>query len=333
MLAGCGAPATDTRILGRPWPLPFGIAPTAYHALAHPDGEVAAARAAGRLGVPLVASTFASRAFEDITGATIAPLWLQVYCFRDRATTRELGRRAEAAGFEVLLLTVDAPHLGRWLCDLRNDFRLPDGVAPANLSGGGFSSPGGHTRTEFDPALDWSVVEWLRSVSSLSVLVKGVLTAEDARLALAAGADGIVVSNHGGRQLDGAPATLDVLPEIARAGAGACRLLLDGGVRRGAGGARTALERADRGLLPGRRRAVHGGQRGPGALRREVRGDPDADVVLLPAGRRRAQPAALGQLPDVAADRRGRRAAGQLHPLGGRGAALLRTRFRYGPQP
>ncbi|MFF4383419.1 aminotransferase class I/II-fold pyridoxal phosphate-dependent enzyme [Kitasatospora sp. NPDC001547] len=234
VLTGQGAPVTDTRILGRTWSLPFGIAPMAYHTLAHPDGEVATARAAGRLGVPLVVSTFASRTFEDIAGATSAPLWLQVYCFRDRATTRELVRQAEAAGFEALLLTVDAPHLGRRLRDLRNDFRLPDGVVPANLSGGGFSSPGGHARTEFDPALDWSVVEWLRSVSSLPVLVKGVLTAEDARLALAAGVDGIVVSNHGGRQLDGAPATLDVLPQIARAVAGACPLLVDGGVRRGA---------------------------------------------------------------------------------------------------
>jgi (S)-3,5-dihydroxyphenylglycine transaminase len=115
----------------------------------------------------------------------------------------------------------------------RNGFRLPAGVAPANLDGESFSSPSAHARTEFDPSLDWSVVDWLRSVSSLPVLVKGVLTASDARRALTAGADGIVVSNHGGRQLDGAPATLEVLPEIATAVAGAVPLLLDGGVRRG----------------------------------------------------------------------------------------------------
>lgn len=234
VLTGGGAPSTTTRILGRTWSLPLGIAPMAYHTLAHRDGEAATARGAGRLGVPLVVSTFASRTFESIAEAAAAPLWLQVYCFRDRATTRELVQRAERAGFEALVLTVDAPHLGRRLRDLRNDFRLPDGVVPANLGGGDFSSPGGHARTEFDPALDWSTVEWLRSVSSLPVLVKGVLTAEDARLALAAGADGIVVSNHGGRQLDGAPATLEVLPEIAQAVAGARPLLLDGGVRRGA---------------------------------------------------------------------------------------------------
>ncbi|MFD5798534.1 aminotransferase class I/II-fold pyridoxal phosphate-dependent enzyme [Streptomyces diastatochromogenes] len=234
VLTGGGAPMTATRILGRDWSLPLGIAPLAYHTLAHPDGEVATARGAGRLGVPLVVSTFASRTFESIAEAAAAPLWLQVYCFRDRATTRDLVQRAERAGFEALVLTVDAPHLGRRLRDLRNDFRLPDGVVPANLRDGDFSSPGGHARTEFDPRLDWSTVEWLRSVSSLPVLVKGVLTAEDARLALSAGVDGIVVSNHGGRQLDGAPATLEVLPEIAQVVAGARPLLLDGGVRRGA---------------------------------------------------------------------------------------------------
>ncbi|WP_399135125.1 aminotransferase class I/II-fold pyridoxal phosphate-dependent enzyme [Streptomyces sp. Li-HN-5-11] len=234
VLTGGGTPATATRILGRTWSLPFGIAPMAYHTLAHPEGEVATARGAGRLGVPLVAGTFASRTFESIAEAAAAPLWLQVYCFRDRSVTRDLVQRAEHAGFEAIVLTVDAPHLGRRLRDVRNDFRLPDGVVPANLPGGNYSSPGGHARTEFDPALDWSTIQWLRSVSSLPVLVKGVLTAEDARLALAAGADGIVVSNHGGRQLDGAPATLEALPEIAQAVAGGCPLLLDGGIRRGA---------------------------------------------------------------------------------------------------
>jgi (S)-3,5-dihydroxyphenylglycine transaminase len=227
-----GGPATATEILGRTWPVPLGVAPLAYHTLAHPDGEVATARGAGRAGA-LVVSSFASRTFEDIAAAATGPLWLQVYCFRDRATTRALIEHAERAGFEALVLTVDAPHLGRRLRDLRNDFRLPAAVAPANLVGGGFSSPSGHARTEFDPSLDWAVVDWLRSVSPLPVLVKGILTASDARAALAAGVDGIVVSNHGGRQLDGAPATLEVLPEVAQAVAGAVPLLLDGGVRRG----------------------------------------------------------------------------------------------------
>lgn len=147
--------------------------------------------------------------------------------------TRGLVERGERADFEALVLTADAPRLGRRLRDLRNGFRLPEGITPANLAGDGFASPGGHALAEFDPAIDWSVIEWMHSISSLPVLVKGVLTASDARRALAAGVDGIVVSNHGGRQLDGAPATLDVLPGIAAAVAGACPLLMDGGIRGG----------------------------------------------------------------------------------------------------
>ncbi|MEY9849485.1 (S)-3,5-dihydroxyphenylglycine transaminase [Streptacidiphilus sp. BW17] len=233
VLAGAGRPDLETKILGRTWAAPVGIAPMAYHTMLAPAGEVSTALAAGRAGLPLVVSTFAGRAFEEIAAAASAPLWLQVYCFQDRSVTRRLIERAEGAGFEALVLTVDAPHLGRRLRDLRNDFRLPTGITPANLDGDGFSSPSGHAATEFDATLDWSVIDWLRSISSLPVLVKGVLTAADARRALVAGVDGIVVSNHGGRQLDGAPATLEVLPEIAMAVAGACPVLVDGGVRCG----------------------------------------------------------------------------------------------------
>ncbi|WP_327418567.1 alpha-hydroxy acid oxidase [Streptomyces sp. NBC_01233] len=233
VLTGAHQPVTETRILGRTWAAPTAIAPIAYHTLAHPEGEVATARGAGTAGVPFVVSTFAGRTLEDIAEAATAPLWLQVYCFRDRSTTRELVRRAEQAGFEALVLTVDAPRLGRRLRDARNGFRLPAGIAPANLTGGGFASPSGHALAEFDPALDWSVVDWLRSVSSLPVLLKGILAVPDARRAVEAGVDAIVVSNHGGRQLDGAPATMDVLPEIVAAVEGVCPVLVDGGVRRG----------------------------------------------------------------------------------------------------
>ncbi|MFC4114321.1 aminotransferase class I/II-fold pyridoxal phosphate-dependent enzyme [Nonomuraea zeae] len=230
VLTGLGLPHTKTEVLGRVWGAPVGVAPMAYHTLAHPEGEVATARA----GVPFVVSTFASRTFEDIAAAATAPLWLQVYCFRDRTSTRRLVERAERAGFEALVLTADAPRLGRRVRDLRNGFLLPPGVEPANLTGTGFSAPGEHALAEFDAALDWSVVGWLRSISSLPVLVKGVLTGSDALRAREAGADGVIVSNHGGRQLDGAPATFDVLPEIAGAVSGSCAVLIDGGVRRGA---------------------------------------------------------------------------------------------------
>lgn len=233
-LAGVARPDLETRILGRRWRMPVGIAPMAYHTLAHPAGETATALAAGSAGVPLVVSTFAGLPFEKIALAASAPLWLQVYCFRDRSVTRRLIERAQAAGFEALVLTVDAPRLGRRLRDLRNGFRVPAGIGPANLDGSGFEEPGAHALAEFDATLNWSVIEWLRSVSTLPVLVKGIVTAADAARALAAGVDGLVVSNHGGRQLDGAPATLEVLPEIAAAVGGACPVLLDGGVRRGA---------------------------------------------------------------------------------------------------
>jgi (S)-3,5-dihydroxyphenylglycine transaminase len=234
VLAGSGTPRIDTTILGRAWAAPFGVAPLAYHTLAHPDGELATVRAAGAAGVPVAVSTFAGRTFEELAEAVTAPVWLQVYCFRDRAITCNLVQRAERAGFEALVLTVDTPYLGRRLRDARNGFRLPPHVRPANLPAGDYASPAEHAWAQIDPALDWSVIDWMRSISALPVLVKGILTAADALTAIEAGVDGIVVSNHGGRQLDGVPPTLDVLPEIVTAVAGRCAVLLDGGVRRGA---------------------------------------------------------------------------------------------------
>jgi (S)-3,5-dihydroxyphenylglycine transaminase len=233
VLTARGDGDSATKILGRTWAAPIAVAPLAYHTLVHPDGELATVLAAGEADVPVVVSTFAGRTFEELAAAASAPLWLQVYCFRDRSITRHLVERAERAGFEALVLTVDTPYLGRRLRDERNDFRLPQGIRPANLPSGDYASPSAHSRAELDPTLDWSIIEWLRSISSLPVLVKGILTASDALRAIDAGVDGIVISNHGGRQLDGAPPTLSVLPEISKAVAGACPVLLDGGIRRG----------------------------------------------------------------------------------------------------
>jgi len=240
VLRGTVHPELETRILGRTWEVPLAIAPMAYQTMAAPEGELALVRGtAAAAAIPVVISTFAGRTVEEVADGAAVPLWLQVYCFRDRSVTRRLIERAEGAGFEALVLTVDAPRLGRRLRDVRNDFRLPPGVFPANLIADGaadpslFSSPGAHALTEFDPGLDWSVIDWLRSVSSLPILLKGILTAQDARRSVGAGADGIVVSNHGGRQLDGVPASLDVLPEIVAAVAGRIPVLVDGGIRRG----------------------------------------------------------------------------------------------------
>jgi (S)-3,5-dihydroxyphenylglycine transaminase len=227
-------PGSDVTVLGRTWAAPFGVAPTAYHTLIHPDGELATVRAAGAAGVPVAVSTFAGRTFGELAAVAATPLWLQVYCFRDRGITDAMVRQAVDAGFEALLLTVDTPFLGRRLRDVRNAFRLPDGVRPVNLPAGDYGSPSAHARAQLDPALDWPEVGRLAGVAGLPVLVKGVLSGADAHRAVEAGAAGVVVSNHGGRQLDGAPATLSVLPEVVTAIGGAVPVLFDGGVRRGA---------------------------------------------------------------------------------------------------
>lgn len=234
VLSGVTAPDLQTKILGRTWQVPLAIAPMGYQTLAHPEGELATVRAAGPRGVPVVVSMFAGRGIEDLAAVATAPLWLQIYCLRDRATIRHLVERAERAGFEALVFTVDTPHLGRRLRDLRNRFRLPPHVGPANLQGDGFDNPAGHALTQFDPAQNWDVVHWLRSITRLPIVLKGILTGGDSVRAISAGADGIIVSNHGGRQLDGAPASLEALPEVVAAVGGACTVLLDGGVRRGA---------------------------------------------------------------------------------------------------
>jgi (S)-3,5-dihydroxyphenylglycine transaminase len=233
VLAGVDQPDLRTPVLARTWPAPLAVAPLAYHTLVDADGELATAQAAGSLGVPLVVSTFAGHTLEDIAKAASAPLWLQLYCLRDRAITRGLVERAGQAGYEALVLTVDAPRLGRRQRDIRNDFQLPAWVRAANVTGADGLSPAAHALAEFDAKLDWSVVAWLRSVSPLPILLKGILGAADAVRAVDAGADGIVVSNHGGRQLDGAPATVDVLAGIAAAVGGRVPVLVDGGIRRG----------------------------------------------------------------------------------------------------
>ena len=233
MLTGCGPADTAVSILGRTWAAPLGIAPMAYHTLAHPDGELATVRAAATAGLPTVLSMFAGRSLAEVGPLAGSPLWLQLYCLRDRDRVRDLIARAEQCGVEALVLTVDAPVLGSRLRDVRNGFRLPPGVRPANLPGMDAADPAAHALAEFDPWLDWSVVSWLRSLSALPIVLKGVLAARDAERAVVEGVDALVVSNHGGRQLDGAPAALEALPAIAAAVAGACPVLVDGGIRRG----------------------------------------------------------------------------------------------------
>ena len=233
LLVGPGRTSIATRLFGASLSAPIGIAPMAFHTLVHSEGEVATVRAAGAAGVPTVVSTFAGRTVEDVAAAASSPWWLQVYVFRDRRVTRTLIERAEAAGARALVLTADAPHLGRRLRDRRNGFRVPQHVVPANLPGVSVQDPQAHARADIDPGLGWDVVGWLREISGLPVVVKGILTAQDAQRALDAGADGVMVSNHGGRQLDAVPSTFEALPEIVQALSGRCPVIVDGGVRGG----------------------------------------------------------------------------------------------------
>ncbi|MET8851328.1 alpha-hydroxy acid oxidase [Amycolatopsis sp. NPDC004625] len=225
-------------LLGTPSSMPILIAPTAFHRLAHPDGELATARAAARAGTIMIVSMAATTAIEDIAAA--APdlgLWFQLYLQPDLEFTEAIVRRAENAGVQAFVVTVDSPVLGRRERDDRNAFHdLPAGLAVENLRDIGENRSGGtasHVRDIVMSALNWDHIAWLRSRTKLPVLIKGVLHAEDARLAVHHGVAGIVVSNHGGRQLDTVAATIDVLPEIAAAVGGAVPVLLDGGIRRG----------------------------------------------------------------------------------------------------
>jgi 4-hydroxymandelate oxidase len=232
---------TRTTVLGQPIDLPVMLAPPAFNRLAHSDGEMAAARAARAAGTIMISSTLSTCALEDVAGACDGPLWFQLYVYKDRGFTQELIARAEAANYRALVLTVDTPLLGRRYRDVRNNFVLPEGITMKNFEAamtsaarwGAHSSFSAYVHDLFDATLSWTAVEWLRTQTRLPIVVKGIMTEEDARLAVAAGVDGVIVSNHGGRQLDGALASIDALPEVADAVAGRADVLMDGGIRRG----------------------------------------------------------------------------------------------------
>ncbi|MRG98098.1 alpha-hydroxy acid oxidase [Polyangium spumosum] len=229
----------ETEILGVPVSMPILVAPTAYHKLAHPEGELATARAAARAGTLYTVSTLATTSLEDITRASSGPLWFQLYVHKDRGLSRSLVERAETAGFRALVLTVDTPVLGRRLRDVRNGFCLPDGLVMANLVDANLAVDAAgsalqqYIASRHDASLSWRDVDWLRGITRLPLLLKGIVRPDDTLLAIDAGAAGIIVSNHGARQLDAAPATLDVLPRVVEAAAGRVPVLVDGGVRWG----------------------------------------------------------------------------------------------------
>jgi 4-hydroxymandelate oxidase len=231
-----------TEVLGTPMSLPVAVAPTAFHGLADDEGELASARGAAAAEAAFCLSSLANRSLEEVA-AVAGPRWFQLYVLRDRRLTRELVARAEAAGYEALLLTVDAPLLGRRERDIRNRFELPDGLEIASVAahreqatveapedGSGLAA---YFATQLDPSLTWSDLEWLVGTSGIPVVVKGVHRGDDAERAVECGAAGVVVSNHGARQLDTVPASIEMLPAVADAVAGRATVILDGGVRRG----------------------------------------------------------------------------------------------------
>jgi (S)-2-hydroxy-acid oxidase len=230
---------TSTTILGTRMPIPVGLAPAALNRLAHPEGEAAAARAAAAANVIFCISTLASCSLEEVAAAG-GPRWFQLYLNKDRALSEELVKRAAENGYSALVLTVDLPVVGYRDREFKDqqEIQLEDlgnlrGLDSLQYLREGSTDLSTLVGSIHDVTLTWDDLEWLRGLSGMPLVIKGILTPEDARLAIEHGADGVVVSNHGGRQLDHAPAAIDVLEEIVDSVAGRGEVYLDGGVRRG----------------------------------------------------------------------------------------------------
>ncbi|XP_049583145.1 2-Hydroxyacid oxidase 2 isoform X3 [Syngnathus scovelli] len=231
---------TKTTVQGMEISFPVGIAPTAFHCLAWHEGEMATARATEALNTCYITSTYSTCSVEEIVAA--APngyRWFQLYVYRDRKLSEQIVHRVEALGFKALVLTVDVPYTGKRRNDIRNQFKLPphlkvknfDGVFQVNETAG--PEEYGIPANTLDPSISWKDIYWLQSITRLPIIIKGILTKEDAELAVEHGVQGIIVSNHGGRQLDGGPASIDALSEIVDTVQGRIEVYLDGGIRTG----------------------------------------------------------------------------------------------------
>ena len=231
VLAGVESPETAVTILGTEMAFPILLAPTAYHKVLHPDGELETARGASRANVTWIVGSGSNTAIEDVAREASSPLWFQLYFQSDREFTKNVIQRAVEAGCRALCLTVDTSVTGPRNRQTRSGFALPPGVETPHLC-----DTGSHGRDIMDPrrlALSWKDVEWVRSIAGIPVVLKGILTADDARLAVELGVEGIIVSNHGGRNLDTAIASIDALPEVVEEVGDRIPVLVDGGIRRG----------------------------------------------------------------------------------------------------
>ncbi len=244
MLVDVSALDLATTILGTRVAMPVMTAPCALNRMAHADGESGVARAAQAVGIIQVLSTMASESLEAVAAASPGPKWFQLYCYKERELTLDLVRRADDAGYAALCLTVDVPYLGRREREVRAGFHAPPGIEIANLvryggAGGGLSAGAGasglasYVAARWDPALAWDSIAWLRSVTSMPIVLKGILAAADAARAVEHGAHGVIVSTHGGRQLDTVISSADALCPIVDAVAGRAEVYVDGGIRRG----------------------------------------------------------------------------------------------------
>lgn len=230
-----------TTVLGFKISMPIMLAPTAFQKMAHPEGEYATARAASSAGTIMTLSSWSTSSVEEVASTGPGIRFFQLYVYKDRNVVAQLVRRAEKAGFKAIALTVDTPRLGRREADIKNRFTLPPFLTLKNFEGldlgkmdkANDSGLASYVAGQIDRSLSWKDVKWLQSITSLPILVKGVLTGEDARLAVQNGAAGIIVSNHGARQLDYVPATITALEEVVKAAQCRIPVFLDGGVRRG----------------------------------------------------------------------------------------------------
>ena len=268
VLVDVGGVTAATTVLGAPVSMPLLVAPTAFHRMVHPDGEPATARAAAAAGTIMCLSTLATAGPEEVAAAAPgAPRWLQLYVFSERHVTRNLVEQAAEHRFEAIVLTVDAPRLGRRERDLRTGFRIPEDVLVPSVAAAMGTWTGAtplDALSRIDPTLSWRDLDELVAASPLPVVVKGIQTAEDAHLACEHGAAAIVVSNHGGRQLDAVAPTAELLPECVDAVAGRIEVYVDGGIRRGSDVV-AALALGARAVLVGRPvlwGLAHGGEAG-----------------------------------------------------------------------